>query len=325
MNFFKAIGNAVTAPFKSVGDIVTGKGNLGDVLSIAGAFAPGGNFTTNLADLGTKNFGLNSLLGGAGLTPGGGSGLMGGMPLPGFPGGGFGKPLDKWQTGDFVNAALALSQSGMLGGGGGGGGGRKMSGDPNKDIASMMLPLVQSDILFALANQPKTHQARMDAASALDPANQAGMYQQMLQQAISAATAAGTKQGAQLKSQGYGDSVQAGAVQGATNAATSNVNQQMVNTPEGIAQANMQIAQLLGMVPSLGGFSQAENLSVMRRNADAQYNATRPPTLLENVFSIAGTTLPYILNSDGKTKARQGWSKDQEDAVGNFARIQGMF
>ncbi len=69
------IGKAVTAPIKSVGNILTGKANIGDLLSIGSLFAPGGNLfnlgSGGLASLGTANLGANlgtqGLLNSAGL------------------------------------------------------------------------------------------------------------------------------------------------------------------------------------------------------------------------------------------------------------------
>lgn len=307
-NILKGIGNAVTAPFKSVGDIVSGKGNIGDLFNIASVFAPGGNLTTNLASYGTKNIGINSFLPGVADIAQGKGNVM-----------------------DWMNIVNAYANAGA-----GGGGGYKPSGNAQQDLAAMMFPLIQSDVLFALANQPRAQQSRLDAANALDPSNQAGMYAAMIQQAMNAAGAAGAKHGKQLKSQGFGDSVQAGAQVNAQNQAVSNVNSQQVNTPEGIANAYAQIAQLLSGSPNLQGYSQAQQLGIQKRAADAQYNATKPPTFWESLLATAGTTLPYILNSDGKDMARAGGESNRfyDDPVGpnpqspidmakNFAAIRG--
>lgn len=69
------IGKVVTAPIKSVGNILTGKANIGDLLSIGSLFAPGGSLfnmgSGGLASLGTANLGANlgtqGLLNSAGL------------------------------------------------------------------------------------------------------------------------------------------------------------------------------------------------------------------------------------------------------------------
>jgi hypothetical protein len=73
----KSIGNAITAPIKSAGSLLTGKGNLGDLLSVGSMFAPGGNIGSifggqGLGALTTKNllsnYGTSGLLGQLGIS-----------------------------------------------------------------------------------------------------------------------------------------------------------------------------------------------------------------------------------------------------------------
>ena len=73
----KGIGNAITAPIKSAGNLLTGKGNLGDLLSVGSMFAPGGNIGSifggqGLGSLTTKNllanYGTSGLLGQMGIS-----------------------------------------------------------------------------------------------------------------------------------------------------------------------------------------------------------------------------------------------------------------
>jgi hypothetical protein len=104
----KGIGNVITAPIKSAGNILTGKGNIGDLLSIGAAFAPGANIGSvfsggGLGSLTTKNL----------LTNFGSAGLLGQMGLGQnlFNGKGTGM--------DYLNAFQSLGGLGMTGPGSG--------------------------------------------------------------------------------------------------------------------------------------------------------------------------------------------------------------
>jgi len=102
----------------------------------------------------------------------------------------------------------------------------------------------------------------------------------------------GRIQASQLASQGYGDSVQAGARIGQQNQATSAANQYLnqLNSPEWMAQmARGQIDALnAGQSGSIGQAQQ-------QRAANQQYAANQPASPWEQFIGGAGTLGPYYM------------------------------
>lgn len=295
-NFFKnplgSIGKAITAPFQGAANIVTGKGNLGDLLSIASIFAPGGNLTTDFAKYGLKNLGTGSLLGAAGIGD-----------------------ISKMNTTDLIRL-LGQGQSGS-------GSQYQYSPGSTSGLAGQVYPLGLMDLQFALSNTPRRQRATLDAVDALSPQNGAATYQSILDAALRASKGAGEKDAARLRASGYGGSTQQGAITSATNRAVDHVNDSQILSPDSIASRNAQIAQLLSGTPflntALNAEAQSQGLGIQKRAADAAYEASRPPNFLESFAQIAGMVLPSVVDQlSQQTGVQQVRSGAVRSSAGNF-------
>lgn len=278
-----AVGDAVTAPFKSVGNIVGGKGNLGDLLNIGGAVFGGNLMNPGSWGKSLANFGTNSFLTNVGI----------------------GDPT-KWNTSDFIK----LGMSGM--------GGQPQGGNYQmtnlQDLTKGLIPLAQSDIGFAMANNARRLRAQQAAADTLDPANDRARYQQLAQQLLAMGSEQGGKLAGDLKRAGYGSGTQAGARAGAMNNAQNTANKALFDMNDTSGQRYAAIAGLLSDMPflnaALGGIGQSQNLANAQRSADLQYNLSRPNSAGENALLYAAQLLPYFFNQQKKPSLGAGFTGD---------------
>ena len=268
-NLLKGLGNAITSPFKSVGSILGGKGNLGDLLNIGGTLFGGNLFNPSQWGSSIGKSTLGGILGNMGLDP------------------------KKMNTGDFLNLIMS-SQGGQGGQGGQGmnfGGG--LQGQANQ--------LSQLEMLAMLQNYPKRLQSLNRAYDALSPqgaTSQASTISQFLQ-------AQGRDQGRQdektLTRRGYSSGTAAGANLAARNRASTQAGQATTDILNPMAASNRAMAQANVYSPGNlqgGGLNMLlalQNAGNNQRMADAQYNATKPASTLESILGIAGSTAPYWL------------------------------
>jgi hypothetical protein len=115
---------------------------------------------------------------------------------------------------------------------------------------------------------------------------------------------AGRANAQSLANRGFGSGVQAGAVADSRNKAINagaNVASALLSpqaqASNALTQANVYSpAQLQG--GGLNALFGIQNQANNQRVADAQYNASRPPSFLETMLGVGGQVLPYILNQN---------------------------
>ena len=271
-SILKGLGNVITSPFKSVGSILGGKGNIGDLLNIGGTLFGANLFNPGQWGSSLGKSTLGSLLGNMGLNP------------------------EKMNTSDFLNLVMS-SQGGQGGPGRPGQGmnfGAGLQGQANQ--------LSQLEMLAMLQNYPKRLQSLNRAYDFLSPqgaTSQASTISQFLQ-------AQGRDQGRQdektLTRRGYSSGTAAGANLAARNRASTQAGQATTDILNPMAASNRAMAQANVYSPGNlqgGGLNMLlalQNAGNNQRMADAQYNATKPASTLESILGIAGSTAPYWLD-----------------------------
>ena len=268
------IANTVAAPFKAGGNILSGKGNIGDLFSLGSLFMPGGNFTGDIAKWGTGNFGLSSLLGSQGLGD-----------------------ISKWQTKDFASLLPMLMQGG--GQQGGQGGGMNFSGD----LAGMAGNLSQMELLAMLQRYPQMLQAKDRAYNSLSQSGTRATANSLGNQAQARGAEAGRANANALQRQGYASSVSDAAKLQGRNQGTQQANSLLaaIMGPQGQAQNAMAQSQVYSPGGLSGGGLQSlfgiQNQASNQRQADASYNASKPPSFLETLLGIAPTLASVYMDN----------------------------
>ena len=277
----KGIGDAVSAPLNSLGNLTglhigtggvnwsTPNPNLGDIWNVASAFSPAGHFT-NLAGLGTSNFGMSNLLG----------------PLAN---------IGKSNAGDWMNF-LGKGQQGQQGMMGGGRGYTMPGGNlSNADMIGSMLGSVYGpSMMEGQYNQGATMrrlQSLDRAYQALDPSN----FMASIDQYGRTATA-----GAQQNAKRFANanpSASSSTVEGANldalnqgNMATNQYAQNLLN-PFQMAQAYQGQSSLLSPQNTMQNYAQLMSLlglNNQQAQADLYAQANRPPTTFENFAQYLG-------------------------------------
>jgi len=278
-----AVADAVTSPFKAVGNIASGKGNIGDLLNIGGTLFGGNLMNPGAWGKSLANFGTNSFLTNVGI----------------------GDPT-KWNTSDFLKLGMS-----------------SMGGQPQQqgyqmsnlqDLTKGLIPLAQSDIGFALANNARRMRAQQNAADSIDPANDQARYQQLARQLLAMGGEQGDRLAGDLKRSGYGSGTQAGARAGAMNNAQNTANKALFDMNDTSGQRYAELANLFTNMPflnaAIGGVGQTQGLANAQRSADLQYDLTRPNTTGENAIEYAMQLLPYFLSQQKKPALGAGFTGD---------------
>lgn len=269
------VANTVAAPFQSAGNILNGKGNIGDLLGIATMFMPGGNFTSDIAKWGTKNIGLSSLVGQSGL-----SGLG---------------DMSKWQPKDFAQL-LPLFLSGS-------------QGQPNAGgfqipggLGDMAGKLSEADFMSLLMRLPMRNAALDRAYQGLSESGTRATANSLGNQVQARGAEAGMANANSLLSRGYGSGVADSArLQGRNQGVqqANNISASLLG-PQNQAQNALMQSQVYSPGNLQGGGLNSllalQNAGNSQRIADTQYNASRPPTFLETLLGVGGQVLPHILN-----------------------------
>lgn len=271
--FFKGIGNAVAAPFKSAGNILRGKFSIGDIVNVGTPFLPGGNIAkAGFKNFSAKNLGLNSLLGSAGI-----------------------KDPSKMTAMDAVSMASRF--------GGAGGGAQRQNppmslNDSAAQIASGYIPAAMQEAQFINDNMGQSLGYRQDAADYLGGAYDSTLGSLVRNEYMGAGRSAGQASANQLGAQGYGTGVQDGARLEAINNATQAANEFMASlySPKTRAERSMTASQILSsptLAPQvMNMIGSAQGLLNAQRQLDEQF---RKPTVLEqflDVGAVAASVIP---------------------------------
>jgi len=290
------IANTVAAPFKAGGNILSGKGNIGDLLSIGSLFMPGGNLTGNFAKMGTSNFGLSSLLGSQGL-------------------GGFGD-ISKWQTKDFLNFLPMLTQGGSQQSGGGG------SYIPS-NLTDMANQISMLDMATLLQRLPQRNAALDRAYQGLSQSGTRATANSLGNQAQARGVEAGKANAGTLQRQGYASSVSDAARLQGRNQGTQQANSLMASimSPQNLAQNALLQSQVYSPANLQGNGLQSllsiQNANNGQRQANANYENTRPNNPLETLLGILpGVAGAYLGNQ------QQGMQMPQTASSNSGPRLQ---
>lgn len=331
MGFLGSIGDIISAPFKSIGD-VTGvhispsgvsvsspKVTLGDLLNIAGTFAaPGSNIFTNPA----KALGSMSLKNG--LTNLGVTGALNGNFAPLLMGAaGFTKDPSKMGLLDYLQWGMQQSApGGLLAGVGQQGGsvampsfgGSQSPSDIMNLLSAGLLPVALSQLQALNATAGQREAVRKSAVNDADPKNNAARAETTRGALMGGATQDARRQGSNLKAQGYDPSFAIGLQLGMQNRAASaaNANTVAMQSPQYIADQRRQqlslmdpatvaptLASMLGLAGAQDSMANSalNRQETVRRAAIDDYN-NRPPSLLEDVLSKTAGLIPAMGQKD---------------------------
>lgn len=191
---------------------------------------------------------------------------------------GAGRALGNIATGALGGAAVGLASDAL---------GRLFGGSRRPST-----PAAQGTVL---PNQELLNEASMRAFRAMSPEflSDARVRAMLTRRA----NEQGGIQAAQLRASGAPASAQRGAMIGNQNMATTRANDYLtsLSDPETLARAYM--AQMSALNPMFALYLQGQQSANAQRLANMQAEAMRPPSLFENVLSVAGSTAPYWLDS----------------------------
>jgi len=225
---------------QNVGNILGGKGNIGDILNLGLSAATGGfNGLTNIG---------------------------------------------KWNTGDFLQFLPGLL---------GGQGGQQQSGyQIPGNLSDLANQLAQGDLLSLLMRMPQRNQALDRAYNSLSPAGTRATANSLANQAQGRGVEAGRANANTLQRQGYGSGVQDAARLQGRNQGTSQGNSLLaaIMGPQQQSQNALMQSQIYSPANLQGGglntMLALQGAQNNQRQADVNYNNTRPNNTMENILGI---------------------------------------
>lgn len=259
------VADIVEAPFESLGNIAKGKMTIGDIFNVAAPFLAPGTNPLDFSNYALKNFGTASLLN------------SGGIPT---------KDISKMNTTELLQYATTLS--------GGKGADIPISSydsETQKYLMDIYGELAKRQAEFNLERQPRTFSAQDRAYNALDESSVLGQTEIVRNRLLREADEAGKRAATQLANRGYASSVSDAAILDANNRAVDQGNQIASEYTSPEQRANRAIAQsqiYKGDNAALSTLIGLQGQQNAQRIADAQYEASRPPTLLESLLPVIG-------------------------------------
>lgn len=253
---------------QNVGNILGGKGNLGDLLNI-----------------------------GLGIGTGGLSGLGN---------------IGKMQTGDFLQFLPMLF-------GGQGGQGQQGFNLPS-NLSDLAGQLSTADLASLLLRIPQRNQALDRAFNSLSPAGTRATANSLGNQAQARATEAGNANAGTLQRQGYASSVQDAAKLQGRNSGASQANSLLAAIMGPQAQGQNALLQSQIYSPSnlqgggLNSLLALQGATNNQRQANVNYENTRPETWLETMLGIAPTIASAYM---GQNRPAQGGHMGGSSVIGS--------
>lgn len=224
-----------------------------------------------------------------------------------------GAPIGQWNTTDFLNFAgvkdptkmnttdfLSALQGGQ---------GMKIDQKQLKGYADMLSALSLNEQMRTFPLQAR---ARDRAYNALSEEGARGSIMAALNLIQNQAKSQGLQTANSLGAKGYGSGVADAAILDAQNRGNEQSANLISTQMSPSAQANRAIQQstVYGGQDPLSTMLALQGSANNQRIADAQYNASRPPSFFESILGVGSQVLPYVL-ADKQKKPQSGINQQQ--------------